>query len=155
MSTSHRPLQCHPSWLSDAHVHTGGSWDTPNMDSEPDRSRWLAKGNPEEMPHKIDSNHHKGMALPRSTCVSIHTYCTLSPDKHLTCFTTFSLCGNSFLQNWRAKALSLTAGLVAKTWCSHCQDSTLISGPQSLARNQNLASSCWRPGPPKTLGSPL
>ena len=36
-----------------------GSWDIPNMDCEPGKSKWLAKGNPEEIPHEKDSNYHK------------------------------------------------------------------------------------------------
>ena len=37
---------------------------------------------------------------------SVHMYCTLFPPrKHFTCFTTFCLCGNSFLQTRRARAL--------------------------------------------------
>ena len=35
---------------------------------------------------------------PESHHVPIHMYCTpFSPNKHLTCITTFCLCGNSFL----------------------------------------------------------
>ena len=33
-----------------------GSWDTANIDCEPGKSKWLAKGNLEEMPHVSDSN---------------------------------------------------------------------------------------------------
>ena len=40
----------------------------------------------------------------KSAHVSTHTYRTLfPPNKHFTCFTTFCLCGNSFLQSWRAR----------------------------------------------------
>ena len=38
----------------------GDSWGKPNTDSEPVKSKWLAKGNPEEMPHKSNSNCHEG-----------------------------------------------------------------------------------------------
>jgi len=31
------------------------------MDSDPGKAERLAKGNPEEMPHKSDSNYHEGM----------------------------------------------------------------------------------------------
>ena len=34
----------------------GGSWDRPD-DCEPGKSEWLAKGNPEEIPHKSNSNY--------------------------------------------------------------------------------------------------
>ena len=43
-------------------------------------------------------------------------------------FTTFCLCENSFLQNQRARALSLTTGLVVKIRCSYRHDPTSISG---------------------------
>ena len=62
----------------------GGYWNMPNMDSEPDKSEWLAKGNLEGMPHKSDSNHHEGTTLSEPTQVCIYTYCTLfPPNKHL------------------------------------------------------------------------
>ena len=48
--------------------------------------------------------------------------------KKTTCFTTFSLCGNSFLQSQRARALTLTTGIVARIWHSHHRDKILISG---------------------------
>ena len=31
----------------------GGPWDTQNMDCKPGKSKWLAKGKPEEMTHKV------------------------------------------------------------------------------------------------------
>ena len=41
-----------------------------------------------------------------SAHVSIHKYCTIfPPKKHFTWFTTFCLCGHSFLQTRRARAL--------------------------------------------------
>ena len=58
----------------------GGPWDVPNMDLEPGKSKWLAKGNMEEMSHIHDSNFHEGATQQLSlwACpVSIHTYCTL------------------------------------------------------------------------------
>ena len=39
----------------------GGSWDTQNVDYKPGKSKWLTKGNPEEMTHKSDSNCHEGV----------------------------------------------------------------------------------------------
>jgi len=58
-----------------------------------------------------------------SAPVSIHTYCTLFPlNKYFTSFTTFPHGGNSFLQNQRARGLSLTTGLVARIWCFHHHD---------------------------------
>ena len=55
------------------HTHVGGSWDKPNTDSEPGKSRWLAKGNPEEMTHKGDLNYHEGETLSECTCVVAET----------------------------------------------------------------------------------
>ena len=87
----------------------------------------------EEMPHKYDSNCHEVMtqqlSLPESGYVSIHTYCTLVPlNKYFTCFTTFHICRNSFLQGWRPGPLSLTTGLVVRIWYFHCCDPVSISG---------------------------
>ena len=79
-----------------------------------------------------------------STRASNFTHCTLFiPNKDPTCFTTFSLCGNSFLQSQRARALSLTADLVAGF-------GALITPtqPQSLARNWTLTSNHCRPSYP-------
>ena len=102
---------------------------------------------------QIQATTRAWLPLGPPVCLSTRTVLFLLINTWLVSL--LCLCGNSFLQSWRAKALSLTAGLVAKTLCSHCWDSTLISGPQSLARNWNPASSCWRPRPPKTLGSPF
>ena len=64
-----------------------------------------------------------------SARASIHTYGTLSPpNKYLTCFITFCLCGNSFPQNQRTRVLSLTTGQVARMWCPHCCDPASVSG---------------------------
>ena len=40
-----------------------------------------------------------------SAHLPVHTYCPFFLNKCSTCFTTFHLCGNSFLQSWRAQAL--------------------------------------------------
>ena len=45
--------------LRDRHAHTGVPPDKPNTDSEPGKARWLAKGNPEEMPHERDLNYQE------------------------------------------------------------------------------------------------
>ena len=86
----------------------GKSWETPNIDHEPSKSKWMAEENPEEIPQN-NSNYHEDGTQQRSLwacCVSIHMCCTLfPPTKYLTCFTNFHLCGNSFLQSWRARAL--------------------------------------------------
>ena len=91
--------------------------------------KMITKENQGEMSHITDVNYHEGAALSESTPVSFHTYFTPFPptNTHFTCFTTFHLCGNSFLQIPRAKALSQTTGLVARIQLSHCHDLTSIS----------------------------
>ena len=46
------------------------------------------------------------------------------------CFTVFRLHGNSLLQSWRARTLSLTTGLTARILRSLSQDPTSISKPE-------------------------
>ena len=110
----------------------GGFWNKPNTDSESGKSKWLVKGLLEEMPHKSNSNCHIGATQQLWVCLCVYpTYWTLfSPNKHLTCFTTFHLCGNSFLQNQEARASSLTTGLVTRIGYPHCWDSTSVSGQE-------------------------
>ena len=92
------------------------------------KGRLRTKGNLEEMSHISDLNHHEGGTFSESTHVSIHRYCTLlPPNKHFPCFS-FHLCGNSFLQSERARALSLATGLVARIWHSQCFGLTSVSG---------------------------
>ena len=61
------------------------------------QSDWPKKKS-EEMPHKSDSNYHKGSTLSLSPPKSIYRYCTRFPPKHFL-FYYFCLCGNSFLQS--------------------------------------------------------
>ena len=105
-----------------------GSWDIPNIDCEPGKSKWLAKGKLEETAHIRDLNCHTGASQGLSfwVCLSTHTVFFLLLIN--TCFTAFCLCGNSFLQSQRARALSLTTGLVARIWCFHRCDPASISG---------------------------
>ena len=70
--------------------------------------------------------------VPPTLCVYPHVLYSFPPDKHFACFSTFHLCGNSFLQNRGTKALSMTTGLVPRMWRSHCWDSSLISGRDTL-----------------------
>ena len=93
--------------------------------------------NPEEMSHISDSNYHEGRTLPLSPPVCLSTCTLFPPNKHFTCFTTCRLCGNSFLQSRRARALSLVTGLVARIQCSHCCSLTSISGRE--------LKSCFKP----------
>ena len=54
-----------------------GSWDIPNMDWGPGKSKWFNKGKPEETPHISDSNCHEGttqgLSLSLHMCLSTHT----------------------------------------------------------------------------------
>ena len=68
----------------------GGSWDIPNTASGLGKSKWLAQGNLEEMPHKSNWNCYEGATQPLSFSepahVSIQTYYTLSPlNKYFLC----------------------------------------------------------------------
>ena len=91
----------------------------------------------EEMPHIRHLNYNKGVTLALSLprCVST----LLPPSKYLTYFTTFCLCGNSFLQSQRTRALSLATGLVARIQTSHCHGPT---SPSAAAAAAKLLQSC-------------
>ena len=73
------------------------------------KSKWLAKRNPDELPHVSDLICCKGTTQELSLwvilCVS-PKYCTLF--RHFTCFTTFHLCRNSFPKAKKPGPLSLT-----------------------------------------------
>lgn len=95
-------------------MHT---WDPEllNMDSEPVNKMISGQRKRGRMPHKPAlSPGQDSVFLFESIHVSIHMYYLLHtlfpPNEHFTCFTTFSLYGNSFLQ-LRARALSLTTDL--------------------------------------------
>ena len=126
-----------------------GSWDILNMDCEPGKSKWLAKENLEEMPHKSDLNCHDGATQGISLWI-----CPCLP----TCTILFFLLINTLLASLisilveilfcKAKGpgpLSLTTGLVARIWCFYCYDSA-----QSLAGSPSLASRHWRLRPHKS-----
>ena len=78
------------------------------MNCEPGNSKWLAKGNLEEISHKSDSDHHEGMTPQLYVFPHVYPhllYLFFPLNKHVTSFTTFHLWGNSFLQSQRASAL--------------------------------------------------
>ena len=82
-------------------------------------------------------------SLSEPTHVSIHRD-PFSSNKHLSCITTSHLCGNPFLQNWRAMVLSLTTGLVGRIHCSHFWGLTSISGQELTSCFQLLqAEATW------------
>lgn len=87
-----------------------GPLDTPSMGSEPGKARRPTKGDREEMPHMSDSNYHKGVPLSLSppTCLCTCVLFLLINTWLLHYF--LSLCKNSFLQSWQARAFSLDTG---------------------------------------------
>ena len=129
----------------------GGSWDIPNTDCKPGKSKWLTKETWNKCPIEVLQTSTRAWprdsgSLPKSTHVSTHTYGAFFPlDEYSTWFTTFCLCGNSFLQRQKPGPLLLTTGLVARIWCSHRRDAA-----QSLAGNPSPAQRFLRPRPPRT-----
>ena len=124
----------------------GGSGDKPHTDTKPDKSKRLAKGHPEEIPHKNDLKHRKGTTLSLSLlCLSTRKE-LFPPNKHFACLTPFHHCRNSFLQSRRARAWSPTTGLVARIQSSH---SVLWPGLNLWLGKRCPASSCCRPRPPE------
>ena len=71
--------------------------------------------------------------LPLLYLLSLNTY-----------FTTFRLCGNSFLQSRGPGPFSLTTGVVARIWCFHHHDPA-----QFLAEKTSPHPSCCRLEPPE------
>ena len=107
----------------------GGSWDILNVDSEPGKPKWLAKGNLEEMPHKSNSNYHKGapqwLCLSKSVHVSTHMY-SFPPNKHL--FHYFWSLREFFFCKSKRPGPCLTTALVSGIQgSSHC-DPISVSG---------------------------
>ena len=121
-----------------------GSWDIPNIDCEPRKSKWLAKGKLEETAHMSDLNCHTGASQGLSFWVCLSTHTVFFFLLINTCFTAFCLCGNSFLQSQRARALSLTTGIVARTWRSHCHDSASVPGWEPKRCSKQLQAEATR-----------
>ena len=66
------------------------------------------------------------MSLSPSVCLATYTVPLFPPNKHFTCFITFCLCGNSFLQSQRARTLVT----------DHCSSSwDLVLSPPWLSLN--------------------
>ena len=93
-----------------------GFWNKPNTDSDTANQNDWSKDSWKKCSIKvIQAAMWVRFSDSESACVVCPTHWTLyPPNKHLTCFTTFHLCGNSFLQNQEARALSLTTGLVTR-----------------------------------------
>ena len=121
----------------------GGSWDTSNLDCEPDKSKWLAKWNPEEMPHKSNSNHYEDatqwLSLSPLMCLSTCTILSLNTllVSVLPVFMGILFC--------KARTLTLPTGLVARIWAFTAHDLNLFVGCQV----PSPTSRCCKPRPPK------
>ena len=95
----------------------GESWDISNTDPEPRESKWLAKGTHKKSHIQVIQTTTR-VWLSLWVCPCVHTHIPFS-NNQFTCFTTFCICGNVFLQSQRAKALSLNTGLMARIQHSH------------------------------------
>ena len=124
-------------------AHTGGPWDIPNTNSEPGKARWLAKGKPEEMPHKSDSNYNEGATLPLSPPICLSTRTLFPPNKHYTCFT--ALCLSVEIHFYPADGPG-SCHWPLVYWLGFSA-LTAVAWLQSLARNRNPTSSHCRPRP--------
>ena len=140
----------------------GGSWDRPNINSEPGKSKWLAKGNLEEMPHKSGSNPHKGVtqSLSLPLCLSTNNCSLFILISTLFVSVLSVFVGILFCKadGW-VRAVSLTTGLVAR--CPHNLNLTLMFGhnwhpelyccrlrpPDWLTYDQSLNNKCHRSTP--------
>ena len=84
------------------------------------------------MPHKSDSNYHKGATLSLSPPMCLPTRTLFPPNKHFTCFTTFHL----YVEIHFFKADGpgpchwplVPGGLVARIQHSHRNGLTSVSG---------------------------
>ena len=88
------------------------------MDCEPGQSNDWPKETQKKCPMKVIQTTMR-VRLRDSPSeparVSIHTYCPyfFPLNKYFTCFTTFHLCGNYFLQSWGARVLSLRTASIS------------------------------------------
>ena len=117
-------------WLRNAHAHIGGLRVMPNMNSEPGKARWLAKGSLEEMPHKSDSNYHEGKTLWAH--LGVHPHISfLPPNMYFSCFSTFCLNMEIYFHTANRSEpcqwLPVRLGIVARTEWSHCCGLTCLS----------------------------
>ena len=97
------------------------------------QTKWLAKGNPEEIPHISNKLlwGYDSMAHSVSACLSIHMYCTFFFLRN-TCSLLSFFVRILFMKSQRARVLSLATGLVARIWCSHYFYLSLWPGTEDL-----------------------
>ena len=106
------------------HAHTGGHW----YRCRTRQTRWLVKGNLEEMPPKvIQTTTTAGLFLWVCPCVYPNMLFFLLINSWLVSLLSVFV-GILFLQRQRARALSLTTGLVVRIWCSYHHDPASVSG---------------------------
>ena len=91
-------------------LRMGGPKDKPGMDSEPGKARWLAKGNPEEVPRKSDS------ALVRAW-LSLWTYPCVYPRALFFLLINTILVSLSSVSMWKFISTQLMGqGLITGHW---------------------------------------
>ena len=116
-------------------THTEVSWDISNTASGPGKSKWMAKGNLEEMPQKSNSNCPKDVIQWVSIWPRPHSYphvlYPFPPNKHFTHFTIFHLCGNSFLQRWGAEPCHQPLAQWLGFSAPNCHNPASVSGQES------------------------
>ena len=106
------------------------------------QSKMTAQRRTRRNAHINDLNCQEGMTqrlfLWVCLCVYPHILYSFFPlNKYFTCFTTFCLSGNSFLDKGPGP-LSLITGLVARIWCFYCCNMVSISGWESKSRSKPL-----------------
>ena len=85
---------------------------------------------------RVQLSNSETLPLSLPMCLSTSTV-LFPPNKYFACFTTFCLCGNSFLQEGPGP-MSLTAGPMAGIWCFHRHDLASISGWESKTCSKPL-----------------
>ena len=85
----------------DACRHMEGSWDTPNMSQahQNDRPQETQKKRPIKVTQIVIRARLSNLGLSLWVCPCVYPHVLYSFTKYFTCFTTFNLCGNSFLKD--------------------------------------------------------
>ena len=103
----------------------GGSWDVPNVHCEPKKSKWLSKGNLKKYPIEVTQTATRtqfSQWLFQSLSSPLYFFCSVIffPLSwlilNLLHYCLYLWGFFFFLQRWRARALSMTTGLVARIW---------------------------------------
>ena len=104
--STHRLLRWNPSRLRYVASHMGGSWDTPNTDSEPGKARCWTKETWKKCPIQVVQTTTRAQPL-KSACVCLFTHTIFFPsNKHFTCFTSYIFAGLPFWKAIEARTLS-------------------------------------------------